>query len=240
MLLAWENFAIVMVVQLLTYLLLSLLFRKGESEQRLTFLVIFMACVPYGITYDKLIGEHFSIFSYVIPYTLFFGALNGALSYGIAAATALLLASRIIRIRLFSMDVCFFIFLAVIAGSVLMLALGSSKPLTLIFLSLFLLGCGELLLQFLGLEGPLSSLMRGTPGPYLRLWGLSLCVGAAYEVAHYWFPVWKWHILNDISFVQQEFLIIVFGYFVLLHSLTLFVYLVQCLVEGGISCARAK
>jgi hypothetical protein len=102
------------------------------------------------------------------------------------------------------------------------------------------LGCGELLLRLLSLKGPLFSLMRGSSGPFLTLWGLSLAVGAIYQLVNLLFPVWKWHVLDNTSFAEQEFLVIVFGYFVLFHTLALFSRLVHSLLEHGLFRAHTE
>jgi hypothetical protein len=87
---AWQNFAIVVVMQFILFLLHAWYEKRLSDVPRILFLSV-MVGILFGIVFDLIVGKFLSFFEYELGFTLLFLILNGALSYGFMQANTLLM-----------------------------------------------------------------------------------------------------------------------------------------------------
>lgn len=190
--------------------------RRCWSPQRL--LVLIGVGIPVGLAFDVFIGHHGDVFSYpdagLSPTFLLFNAI---FSYGAALCMAWLLPCRLTpcdggRLRLVIAGVVF-------VAALIYLQTRVSLPLVdACLVSMSIIGSGEVIAVASGYLGPIAAIGRRNLAPLVCLASCSVAVGAVYEFANTLFPLWRWH-LGELSGPVTECLIVLFGYFVLLHPM---------------------
>ena len=96
---AWLNFATVIIIQLLLFAVLAYFFEKKLSYLPRILGRSALIGLVFGLLFDLVLGKSFGINSYMFGFSAFFLTLNGTLSYGLFAASILLL--RHIRLSYF-------------------------------------------------------------------------------------------------------------------------------------------
>lgn len=213
---AYGNFAAVVAVQLLWFVVVSI-GRVSIREGIRNLAVGAAAGIPLGLFFDLVIGRYASIFHYAdFPTTSSFMLANGILSYGLAIAAVLSFQQDVLPPREGHRK-----WLALLAASL-------AFSLALIFpvdrlptvAGMFLLGAlillfSEALCLVFGQTGYILQAMLGTIGPMVRVWVFSIATGLVYETANYAFALWVWN--NHFPSRAINFaLIVLLGYFVLL------------------------
>ena len=92
---AWLNFAIVVFLQLLLFIIHAYYEKQLPDAARILRLGVLSGIVP-GLLFDLIFGKFFGLFSYTLGFGPFFLTLNAALLYGLFAANTLLMR----RVRL--------------------------------------------------------------------------------------------------------------------------------------------
>jgi|GEM_PF-3502007 len=213
---AWACFAAVVGVQLAVFAGVAAA-RRVPAGPALRLLLLAAAFgVPYGLAFDLIVGEAFDVFAYRLAPTVPFLILNGALSYGLAAATVWVLpinrapAGRPPAWQTAVAGAVFAAALAVVAVS------GTPLP-TVIGLGAAILAAGELAGALAGRAGPGLGVLQGRPRPALRLWTAAVAIGLVYEAANALCPVWAWTPLPGLPGLWTHAAIVLLGYVVLLH-----------------------
>jgi hypothetical protein len=80
---------------------------------------------------------------------------------------------------------------------------------------------GEAILLLDRRRGPVGALIAGDLTPFGLFWAATVAIGLSYEIANYYFPVWRWTLADTLPRPAAETFIIGFGYFVLFHPLAL-------------------
>lgn len=211
----YQNFAAIIVVQLLWFLLVAL--RSGTLPAVPRHLAIgAIAGLPLGAVFDVAIGKFGNVFHYAgLELSGPFVLLNAILSYGIAVATVLSIGGTKMppyegRRRRPAM-----IAASVMLAVAIWLPIESLTPITTMFLlGALVLVFSEALSIAAASRGYLYQLIFGSARPMVRIWVFSVSTGLVYEVANYLFPLWVW--INRTPTPSGNFLLIViFGYFVL-------------------------
>jgi hypothetical protein len=174
-----------------------------------------------GVGFEQLMGAAWNIFLYPdVPQTVAFLLLNSAFSYGAALITAWLLPCATATHDSNGLRLLAAAGLAALVGIFVPLGLGDIPQLIRVFVAGALtVTAAELSAAILGHVGPLLAITRAQ---FLPLACLALCsavIGSIYETANYLFPLWRWNLGPDIPNWTAETLVIVFGYFVLLHPM---------------------
>lgn len=90
MLEAWLNFAIIIFVQLLLFVIYAYYVKRISDIPRILGWGVLIG-IAVGLLFDLVLGKFLGLYSYALGFGSFFLTLNGALSYGIFAANTLLL-----------------------------------------------------------------------------------------------------------------------------------------------------
>ena len=90
MLEAWLNFAIVIFVQFLLFIICAFCQKRLSDVPRILGLGMLIGIVM-GLSFDLVLGKFFGLSSYTFGFSLFFLVINATLAYGIFAANILLL-----------------------------------------------------------------------------------------------------------------------------------------------------
>jgi len=219
----WISFASVVGVQFLALVIVEFKERALHRDDRDSHSIWQAAAagvasgLVLGIVFDELIGRGFQLFEYYIHSPTFI-ILNGALSYGLAVATALRFSPRPIRIQPLPLRRGL-----VVLGSTSMVFLGLALwlpgPLTLAAA----IGCIVIAADeatevcALGTVGPILEIASGSLRHVAHNWTTAALVGCIYEIGNYFFPVWRWWFTGDPATPWFELTIVVFGYVVLFH-----------------------
>ncbi len=86
----WLNFFVVILVQFLLFIVHSWYEKRLREVPRILGLSIAIG-IPFGIIFDLVVGKYLSFYNYELGFGLAFLAVNGALSYGLMQANALLM-----------------------------------------------------------------------------------------------------------------------------------------------------
>jgi hypothetical protein len=173
--------------------------------------------VIFGVVFDELIGSKLQIFQYYI-HSLAFNVLNGALSYGLAIATALRFSPKPISAQ--HLPVCRgFTILALTCIVFLGVFLWLPSPLTLAAaVGCIVIAADEAFeIYVFGTIGPILEVATGSLRHMTHNWGTAILVGCIYEVGNYAFPVWRWWFAGNAEALWFELVIVVLGYLVLFH-----------------------
>jgi hypothetical protein len=214
---AWFNFLGIVGGQLVILLALAYVWNVG---MRMTYTVLWRSMLlglPLGFLYDLLIGRTQLVFFYSgVPAGWLFLALNGALSYGFAIATARLMPITLPRLHKRDIRMTG-VLLCMIAIALLFLpALFARHPLAVMFVTgTIVILCSEGVALLSGYSGPLYSLLQRNARPVMQLWLASVGIGALYEILNALFPLWHWQTGGSLPHWGVELLIVLFGYFVL-------------------------
>ena len=218
---SWSNFIFIIVGQLFVFCLGVRL--RGLSVIKALRLSLFsmLLGLPMGLLFDIFIGRYQSIFSYErMPNTHFFWILNGILSYGLAIATAWLFPVNLARHQSINFKMIGILLIS-LSGSTIIFLTSISLP---ILQSMFAWGislilCSEGLAALTDRTGPFMALAMHQFRPLMMLWSASILVGAIYEGLNGVFPLWSWHLSDEISFWNNEYLMISVGYVVLFQPM---------------------
>jgi len=90
---AWVNFGVLLFAQILIFLAFALYEKKLSNALEILGKGILIG-IPFGLSFDLFFGKLLGLSSYALGFDLAFLIPNAALSYGIFAATILLLKSR--------------------------------------------------------------------------------------------------------------------------------------------------
>lgn len=155
--------------------------------------------------------------------------LNDIFSFGLAASTVYCLLPKKVKIKRFiykkiSMIIFSVIFILSCAGlyfvpkSIISLFLGGLAVIS--FGEGFAIMCNE--------SGPFVSLMRTRKFlSFVTFWINCISVGLLYEFVNWFFPFWVWLPNMEYSHITVESLVILFGYFVVLHPMVIFWQIMQ-------------
>lgn len=105
----WLNFGVLIFVQLLLFLFVAYSFKTKPADLLRTLGVGILIGIPFGLSFDLMLGKFFGLASYVLGFGVSFLIINATLSYGIFTATVLLLR----KIPLYSF-VLFIIFITAV------------------------------------------------------------------------------------------------------------------------------
>ena len=192
----------------------------------------------YGIVLDILLGMA-GIFAYLpagpqsmpveaINLPVFLLILNAFVSYGLAVATTALIADFVVRKDLTSKFSNYILATVFLIG---MMGIFFSTPTSFPMMTscgVVLIASGEILLTFSKKCGPLTLLLsENSTLSFLKLWIFSVIVGACYEIANFFFPFWMWLPSAEIPEFWIRILVILFGYFVLFHSIAVIWHLIN-------------
>jgi hypothetical protein len=213
---AWTCFAAVVGVQLAVFAAVAAA-RRVPADRALRLLAAALVFgVPYGLAFDLIAGRAFDVFAYRLSTTVPFLILNGALSYGLAAATIWVLPidrAPAVRPPIWQTAVAG----AVLAAALALIAVSDTPLPTVIGLGAAILAAGELAGALAGRTGPGLAVLAGRPGPGLRLWGAAVAIALVYEAANALCPVWAWTPLPGLPGPWTHAAIVLLGYVVLLH-----------------------
>ncbi|MDB5266029.1 MAG: hypothetical protein JWM39_742 [Parcubacteria group bacterium] len=87
---AWINFGILLFVQLLIFFVFALYEKKLSNVWQVLAKGIPIG-IPFGLSFDLVLGKYLGLSTYALGFDMSFLILNAVLSYGIFAATILLL-----------------------------------------------------------------------------------------------------------------------------------------------------
>lgn len=87
----WSNFAVLILVQLLLFLLVAYSLKRKPIDWLRTLGIGILIGIPFGLSFDLALGKFFGLNSYILGFGLFFLTVNAVLSYGLFTATVLLL-----------------------------------------------------------------------------------------------------------------------------------------------------
>lgn len=173
--------------------------------------------IVFGIVFDELVGRRLQIFQYYIHSSAFI-IINGALSYGLAVATALRFSPKPISAQHLPLRPGL-----AILGSTCIVFLGVflllPSPLTLAAaVGCIVIAAGEVFEIFaFGTVGPALEVTSGSLRHVAHNWGTAILVGCIYELGNYAFPVWRWWFFGSPATLWFELIIVVLGYVVLFH-----------------------
>lgn len=224
----WLNFVVLVTAQFTIYFAIGLIQRASANSLLLRVAVLSLFALPLGLLFDLYINEGNWIFRYHLGMSPIFLISNGLLSYGAAAATALLIPFYPTPISRISSRIIALSGAAV--GSLLLTTffVANAPPLAKVFLvGGAVIFFGETIYALLGRRGPLSGALA--PGGALTLAVVlvaSIAVGLLYETINIIWPVWDWEFAEYLPSWQVEILVITLGYFVLIHPLMLVSFLV--------------
>lgn len=91
----WFNFGAVILTQFILFVVHAYYEKRLRDVPRILGISMLIG-IPFGILFDIVVGEFFGLYSYELGPGIFFLAINGALSYGLMQANALLMQ----RVRL--------------------------------------------------------------------------------------------------------------------------------------------
>jgi len=86
----WFNFGVVILTQFLLFIVHAY-YEKRLKDVPKILLISMLIGIPFGILFDIVVGEFLGLYSYELGSGIFFLAINGALSYGLMQANALLM-----------------------------------------------------------------------------------------------------------------------------------------------------
>ena len=186
--------------------------------------------VVLGAMMDLTLGSH-GVFSY-LPYgpsaaavepkalegqVLLFNAIG---SYGVAAMTIVLLAKFVVAQQPPDYRIYRWLLAPVTVGLTAVLFLSDSTIAIMFAWGILIVCLGEFLAARTGLTGPVLALLANNwPLPLARLWGFSMVLGIAYEIANWVWPFWVWIPNRQLPTIVIESLVVGFGYFVLCHPI---------------------
>jgi len=213
------NFIIIVVIQFLWFIAVTAWTSSWGGALKTLGLGMLIG-LPLGGAFDLIIGYGGGIFRYIgVRETGLFTALNGLLSYGLAASTVLTLRPVLLAPYPGRLRRSLLAGLCVLLGGLIAFTIGSWHTLFLTFvIGAEVLACGEAFCLALGRKGLLFGLVEYGCTPMLRLWTLSTVTGCVYEIANWLFPLWNW-VDPYPSRAVHETLIVVFGYFVLFYPI---------------------
>ncbi len=213
----YYHLAAIVAVQLAIAVALAV--RRGRQSWRPHLLLALLAAgIPVGLAFDVLIGHYGDVFSYPeAGLSLTFLLVNSIFSYGAALFTAWFLPCRLTpydggRVRPIVGGVIF------VAALIYIQTLVPSSLFSACLVGVSIVGGSEVLAVAFGKLGPIAGIRTGSFAPLTCLASWSIVVGATYEFANGLFPLWRWH-LGRFSVPITECLIVLFGYFVLLHPM---------------------
>lgn len=173
--------------------------------------------VVFGVIFDELIGRGLQVFQYYIHSPTFI-VVNGALSYGLAVATALRFSPKPISAKhlplrrgltILALTCVVFLGVFVLLPSPLTLAAA---------VGCIVITAGEVFeIYAFGTIGPILEVASGSLRHMAHNWGTAVLVGCIYELGNYAFPVWRWWFVGSPATLWFELAIVVLGYLVLFH-----------------------
>jgi hypothetical protein len=86
----WFNFGAVILTQFLLFIVHAYYEQRLREVPKILFTSMLIG-IPFGILFDIVVGEFFGLYSYQLGAGAFFLTINGALSYGLMQANALLM-----------------------------------------------------------------------------------------------------------------------------------------------------
>ncbi|MDR3546996.1 MAG: hypothetical protein P4M11_01740 [Candidatus Pacebacteria bacterium] len=102
---AWLNFAIVILVQFVLFIIHALCEKRFADITHILGKGI-LSGIVLGLLFDLILGKSFSLFSYVLGFNALFLMLNATLFYGLFVANALLMQqARLLHFYLWTMVV---------------------------------------------------------------------------------------------------------------------------------------
>jgi Na+/citrate or Na+/malate symporter len=87
---AWINFAVVIFVQLLLFIVHACYEKRLHEVPKILGRSIFIG-IFFGVLFDLVVGKFIGVYTYVLGFGPFFLVINGALSYGLMQANTLLM-----------------------------------------------------------------------------------------------------------------------------------------------------
>jgi Na+/citrate or Na+/malate symporter len=86
----WFDFGVVILTQLILFIVHAYYEKRLRDVPKILFTSMLIG-IPFGIVFDLIVGEFVGLYSYQLGSGIFFLAINGALSYGLMQANALLM-----------------------------------------------------------------------------------------------------------------------------------------------------
>lgn len=86
----WFDFGVVILTQLILFVVHAYYEKRLKDVPRILITGVLIG-IPFGIVFDIIVGELFGLYSYELGSGIFFLTINGALSYGLMQANALLM-----------------------------------------------------------------------------------------------------------------------------------------------------
>ena len=220
-----DTFFTIIFCQFVVFLVFALVKKKTIREMLWSLKYGLLLGVPLGVFFDITAGYYGGVFDYGEGHwNAFFLFMNGLLSYGIAIATLLIFNISFPKIQNnknnFLKALLFFMALAGILVFVFANEFVLARMIGIGFIFIFL---GEfLLLNYAQKYGPVSSLFRRNSKSFLQIATLSISIGLIYEICNWYNPLWYFTQSKFLTNFHLEILIVLFGYFVLVHSMYAF------------------
>jgi hypothetical protein len=220
----WFRFVAVVSLQLCVFLALAIYCRIAPRKILQIMVKSASLGIPLGLCFDFIVGRYNTIFGYY-PFSppLMFYLLNGMLSYGLAIASVWIIPQSLVAAhRRGGIMMLALLILVGAAGTLLFLPDLRISTLVLMFAGgTAILALAEASAIFKNASTPLMEALGGRPRMVLQLWGISVAMGTIYEIGNWLFPVWRWSPVGGFNFLQQEILLVVCGYFVLIYFMVI-------------------
>jgi hypothetical protein len=150
--------------------------------------------------------------------------INGALSYGLATATTKTLLTKSVPIEgKKRLKPALLFLLLIVVTTYAMFQVVSGTILMMFLLGTWIVSCGELLLLAKRTMGPVTELITlRNVSTSVSLWWRITLVAIFYELTNMLFPFWSWLPGSLVPQSAIEIIIIVAGYYALLHPSIVF------------------
>lgn len=222
------NFYGIITAQAILYIVFAWYYKKFPTRNTLIFSVI--AGIVIGFLFN-IISSILGFYTYlrdtalipVRPWNLSLYELlvNGVISFGLTIITAQTLPQKVVTLRTKTRLITGAIFLLLWIVSIFIAIHSPHASVMLMIASgMFIISAGELLLILCNKGGPLVQSMTLTSVKLpLQGYCAAVIIGAFYELANLFFPFWVWLPGSTLSPYFIESLIIIAGYYALLHPM---------------------
>ncbi|MDC1205616.1 hypothetical protein N8083_02095 [Candidatus Pacebacteria bacterium] len=201
------DFAVVIFVQFVVFILAALFYKKKISG---IFRVLFISTtigLVAGLGSDYFLGQYHGLFHYELGFGFLFLVCNGIFSYGLFAAL-FGLSSDVRGISIASKY--HLLIYASIIPIILILAYVDNVFIQTTTLGVLMLWIAESVLAFTRVRSPILSL---NVKKVFEIYLLSVYAGITYEIINYFFQVWNWNIFPEAPAAFSFVMIIFCGYF---------------------------
>ncbi|HNV88930.1 MAG TPA: hypothetical protein PKL53_08220 [Methylotenera sp.] len=213
-----QNFIFITISQTIFFLFVAAIEKKTPDEISKALLYGVIVGIPFGLTYDIYVGKTLGIFSYRLGWSLNFLVINAFFSYGIAIATVRLLNLK--KQPSVKPHICYKLLVFIIISSCIVYLIGTSHFSNTFVCGLLIVVMSDYLITSRNISGIYKSFLASNYSSILKIYFLSVLMGAWYEISNQFFPVWDWTLSMYMSNLQAKITIVMLGYFALVYSIT--------------------